>query len=73
VGHWPSVKARDLYAALIAIGWRQKHEQRTGGSHVLLARPGWPDFPFAFHPGTEIGPKMLARVAKQTGLKREDL
>jgi hypothetical protein len=28
---------------------------------------------FAFHDRDEIGPRMLARVAKHTGLKPEDL
>jgi predicted RNA binding protein YcfA (HicA-like mRNA interferase family) len=28
---------------------------------------------FAFHDKEEIGPKMLARIAKHTGLKPEDL
>jgi len=28
---------------------------------------------FAFHDGVEIGPRMLARIAKYTGLKPEDL
>jgi hypothetical protein len=34
---------------------------------------GWPDFIFAFHDDEEIGPKMLARMAKRTGLSPEDL
>jgi hypothetical protein len=28
---------------------------------------------FAFHDGDEIGPRMLARIAKRSGLKPEDL
>jgi predicted RNA binding protein YcfA (HicA-like mRNA interferase family) len=32
-----------------------------------------PDFVFAFHDREEIGPKMLARIAKPTGLKPDDL
>jgi hypothetical protein len=28
---------------------------------------------FAFHENEEIGPRMLARIAKRTGLKPEDL
>jgi hypothetical protein len=28
---------------------------------------------FAFHDGDEIGPKMLARIAKHTGLNPDDL
>ena len=34
---------------------------------------GKPDFIFAFHEGEEIGPRMLARLAKHTGLTPEDL
>ena len=47
--------------------------KRQSGSHRTLERAGWPDFVFAFHDKEEIGPKMLARIAKNTGLKPEDL
>jgi predicted RNA binding protein YcfA (HicA-like mRNA interferase family) len=57
-------------AALLRIGWRIKRER---SSHKTLTREGWPDYVFAFHDSVEIGPKMLARIAKQTGLKPEDL
>jgi predicted RNA binding protein YcfA (HicA-like mRNA interferase family) len=43
------------------------------GSHKTLTRAGWPDVVFAFHDGDEIGPRMLARLAKHTGLTPEDL
>ena len=66
-----SVKARKLLRALLKIGWRIKREGR--GSHRILEREGWPDFVFAFHDGEEVGPRMLARVAKRTRLKPEDL
>jgi hypothetical protein len=39
----------------------------------VLERAGWPDFVFAFHENEEIGPVMLARIAKRTGLRPEDL
>jgi hypothetical protein len=39
----------------------------------VLARPGWQDFVFAFHDGTEIGPAMLARIARRTGLSKKNL
>ena len=68
---WRSVRARRLLAALVRIGWRVKRE--SGGSHRVLAREGWPDFVFAFHDSDEIGPKMLARIAKHTGLTPDDL
>jgi predicted RNA binding protein YcfA (HicA-like mRNA interferase family) len=67
---WPSSKARRVLAALFRIGWTLK---RQSGSHKTLSRPGGPDFVFAFHDGEEIGPRMLARIAKRTGLKPEDL
>jgi predicted RNA binding protein YcfA (HicA-like mRNA interferase family) len=59
-----------VLAALLAIGWRPK---RQSGSHRTLSRDGWPDFVFAFHDGDEIGPRMLARIARHTGLKPSDL
>jgi predicted RNA binding protein YcfA (HicA-like mRNA interferase family) len=56
--------------ALLRIGWYIK---RTTGSHRVLSREGWADYVFAFHDGDEIGPKALARIAKATGLRPEDL
>jgi predicted RNA binding protein YcfA (HicA-like mRNA interferase family) len=70
MSHWPSIKARRVLAALLRIGWAIKRED---GSHRTLARPGWPDVVFAFHDNEEIGPRMLARIAKVTGLRPEDL
>lgn len=70
MSQWPSRKARQVLAALLRIGWEVK---RQTGSHKTLARSGWPDYTFAFHDGDEVGPKMLARVAKHTGLTPEDL
>jgi hypothetical protein len=51
---------------------RMDHQTQSG-SHKTLSRPGWPDMVFAFHDGEEIGPRMLARIAKHTGLRPEDL
>ena len=67
---WPSKKARPVLAALLKLGWSVK---RQTGSHRTLQREGWPDYTFAFHDTEEIGPRMLARVAKHTGLKPEDI
>jgi predicted RNA binding protein YcfA (HicA-like mRNA interferase family) len=67
---WPSVKATRLLRALLSIGWKIK---RQGGSHRTLSREGYPDYTFAFHDSESIGPRMLARVAKHTGLKPTDL
>jgi predicted RNA binding protein YcfA (HicA-like mRNA interferase family) len=67
---WPSTRARRVLAALLRIGWAVK---RQSGSHRTLFRPGWADFVFAFHEDEEIGPRMLARIAKRTGLRPDDL
>jgi len=60
-----------MLAALLRIGWSIKRQ--LGTSHRILTRPGWPDFIFAFHDKEEIGTKMLARIAKHTGLTPADL
>lgn len=70
MSQWPSAKARRVLAAPLQLGWRLK---RQTGSHRTLAREGWPDVVFAFHDSEEIGPRMLARIAKHTGLTPEDL
>ena len=59
-----------MLAALLRLGWAVK---RQTGSHKILSRAGWPDLVFAFHDRDEIGPKMLARIAKNSGLRPEDL
>jgi predicted RNA binding protein YcfA (HicA-like mRNA interferase family) len=70
VSAWRAAKARRVLAALVKLGWTIKRER---SSHRTLARPDWPDFVFAFHDNVEIGPRMLARIAKRTGLTPEDL
>jgi predicted RNA binding protein YcfA (HicA-like mRNA interferase family) len=70
MSQWSAVKAKRLLAALLRIGWTIKRES---GSHRTLSREAWPDFVFAFHDSDEIGPRMVARVAKHTGLRPEDL
>ena len=67
---WPSVRAKQVFVALLRIGWRVK---RQTGSHRTLTRQEWPDFVFAFHDGEEIGSKMMSRIAKNTGLTPQDL
>jgi predicted RNA binding protein YcfA (HicA-like mRNA interferase family) len=64
------MKAKRVLAALERIGWRIKRQK---GSHRVLERQDFPDYVFAFHEGDEVGPRMLSRIAKKTGLKPEDL
>ena len=70
MSRWPSTKARQVLAALQRIGWQVK---RRSGSHRTLERDGWADYVFAFHDNDEIGPRMLARIGKHTGLEPDDL
>jgi predicted RNA binding protein YcfA (HicA-like mRNA interferase family) len=70
MSQWPSTRARVVLAALLRAGWVVK---RRTGSHKLLSRPGRPDLVFAFHDSEEIGLRMLARPAKHSGLRPEDL
>jgi predicted RNA binding protein YcfA (HicA-like mRNA interferase family) len=67
---WPATKASRVLRALHRIGWVIK---RQSGSHRTLERLGWADYTFPFHDNAEIGPAMLARIAKHTGLHPKDL
>jgi predicted RNA binding protein YcfA (HicA-like mRNA interferase family) len=69
VSQWRASQARKVISALEKIGWTVK---RQTGSHRVLAKAGWPNFVFAFHDREEIGPKMLARIGKSTGLTPDD-
>ena len=71
MSQWGAAKAKRVLAALLRIGWSLKREPR--GSHRILERADWPDYVFSFHDGEEIGPRMLSRIAKHTGLKPNDL
>ncbi len=70
MSNWPASRAGAVLRALNRAGWITK---RQTGSHWTLMRPGWPDYVFAFHDGEEIGPRLLARIAKHTGLRPDDL
>lgn len=69
-GEWRAVKASQVLKALLNLGW---HIKRQRGSHKILGKEGYPDVTFAFHDREEIGPRMLARIAKHTDLTPEDL
>jgi predicted RNA binding protein YcfA (HicA-like mRNA interferase family) len=70
MGQWRAVKAKQLLAALLRKGWTIAWQT---GSHRRLKREGWANYTFAFHDGQEVGPGLLAQIAKKTGLKPEDL
>ncbi len=66
---WRSAKAKEVLNSLQKCGW---HIKRQNGSHKVLGKTGYPDFVFAFHEREEIGPRMLSRIAKHTGLMPDD-
>jgi predicted RNA binding protein YcfA (HicA-like mRNA interferase family) len=71
---WPATKARQVLKALLRIGWSEKRTSASHrGPHRKLERRGFPDYVFPFHDDYEIGPKMLTRIAKHTGLRPQDL
>lgn len=70
MSNWPSTKAKRVLAALMRTGWVLK---RQSGSHCILSKAGMADYVFAFHDNEEIGPRMLSRIAKSTGLTPDDL
>ena len=67
---WPAIKAGRVLRALIRLGWTI---ERQRGSHRTLSRTGWPNYVFAFREDDEVGPRMLTRIAKHTGLQPGDL
>ena len=67
---WRSTKARKVLVALQRIGWTIKRQK---GAHKVLVRTGWPHYLFAFRDNEEIGPRMLARIGRHTGLNPDDL
>ena len=67
---WPSKRASQVLGGLLRLGWVIKPQS---GSHRTLSRAGWTDFVFAFHDGEELGPRMVARIGKHTGLTANDL
>jgi predicted RNA binding protein YcfA (HicA-like mRNA interferase family) len=63
-------KSRQVLKALQRIGYSIKSQR---GSHRQLIHPERGEYTFAFHDTDEIGPVMLSKIGKKTGLKPEDL
>jgi predicted RNA binding protein YcfA (HicA-like mRNA interferase family) len=65
-----ATKASVVLAVLVRNGWQIVRQR---GSDRVLAREGSANYVFAFHDREELSPRILARIAKHTGLKPEDL
>jgi len=71
---FPASNARKVLRALQRIGWREKARISKSGSDKQLEHPDFPyEYTWAFHDGVELGPAMLAKIAKRTGLRPENL
>ncbi len=70
MSEWSSTKAKVVLRALQRAGWRIVSQK---GSHIKLQHPQRGTYMFGFHEREEIGPKMLAKIAKYTGLTPEEL
>jgi hypothetical protein len=70
VSNWPATKARPVLAAMLRAG-RVVNVNRDHTAHcrALIDR----NFVFAFHDDEELGPRILSRIAKHTGLTPNDL
>jgi len=71
VSKWPSSKARKVFAAIQRAGCQIKKEK--GSSHKQMIHLQWGEVTWAFHDDDEIGPRMLARIAKNYHITPEDL
>ena len=70
---WPSCKAKKVRRALGNIGWIDDPNDSKGRSHKKLIHPSLPNYTWSFADSDEVGPRMMARIAKHTGLKPSDL
>jgi predicted RNA binding protein YcfA (HicA-like mRNA interferase family) len=70
VNKFPSTKAKQVLVELIRIGWNIK---KQSVSHKILFKIGYKDYVFSYHDSEEIGPVMLKKISKYTGLTPEDL
>lgn len=71
MSRWPATKAKRVLSALLRIGWTKVRQ--VGTSHLILEHPEHGQYVWAFHDSKEIGPPILAAIAKKTGLTPEDL
>jgi predicted RNA binding protein YcfA (HicA-like mRNA interferase family) len=70
LSQWASAKAKAVRRALLKKGWSIVSQK---GSHLKLTHPQFGNYMFGFHDNEEIGPRMLAKIGKKTGLTPDDL
>jgi predicted RNA binding protein YcfA (HicA-like mRNA interferase family) len=60
-----SAKGRELFKAHLKDGWTHI---RTNGSHRIIHKPGKGNYTFSLGDHENVGPSMVNRVCKATGL-----
>jgi len=71
LSYWPSKKARQVFKTITRLGWTIKKEK--GSSHKQMIHAEYPEATWAFGDDEEIGPKMMARLAKTYHFNPDDL
>jgi len=70
VGNLPVLKPRQVADLLEALGFA---EVRQKGSHKQYRHPDGRGTTVPFHPGRDISPTLLRKIAKDIGLSAEQL
>jgi predicted RNA binding protein YcfA (HicA-like mRNA interferase family) len=70
VGTLPTLKAREVVALLVALGFS---EVRQKGAHKQFRHADGRGTTVPFHPGRDISPTLLRKIAKDVGLTAERL
>jgi predicted RNA binding protein YcfA (HicA-like mRNA interferase family) len=70
VGTLPTLKPREVVALLEAVGFA---EVRQKGSHKQFRHADGRGTTVPFHPGRDISPTLLRKIAKDVGLTAEQL
>ena len=63
------MKAREVLKILFENGWEQKRQK---SSHRTLFKRGVGNYIFAFDLSDDIGPKVLSKVSKATGVPKSN-
>jgi predicted RNA binding protein YcfA (HicA-like mRNA interferase family) len=69
VGDLPVLKPREVAAILERLGFR---EVRQKGSHCQYRHPDGRGTTVPFHPGRDISPNLLRRIAADVGLRARE-
>ena len=70
MGSLPVLKPREVAALLLRLGFQ---EIRQRGSHRQYRHPDGRGTTVPFHPGQDISPTLLRKIARDVGMTAEEL